>query len=260
MRYYGGKSRIGKEISKIIIKLLKDFNIKIYIEPFCGALGVLHHIGEYQLSTKDIDINIYASDINKDLIMLWKEVQKEVPYYNITKNRWIQLKNSKSHSAERAFAGFGCSYRGQWFSGFIQDYDKKYNCSDVTYKSLVKIQSKIKLVEFKYSDYRGIFKKLLKNKESSVLVYCDIPYEGTENKFNQNYDNFDYIEFWNYVKKLAHKGIIILVSSYSAPPDFTCIFSKKINNGINIKHYQKKEIYDKLFIYNPNQSQVYKLK
>jgi len=66
MKYLGGKHKIGKEISTILKDIGKKNNIKTYIEPFCGSLGVMKHMTE--------DFKCKASDNNKDIIIMWKEV------------------------------------------------------------------------------------------------------------------------------------------------------------------------------------------
>lgn len=67
MKYMGSKSRIVDNILPIIQERLRDYNIKTYIEPFCGGCNVIDKV---QCDTK------IASDNQKYLIALLKNVQE----------------------------------------------------------------------------------------------------------------------------------------------------------------------------------------
>jgi len=219
MRYYGGKARTGKEIAKILKEFVSD--TKGYIEPFCGALGVMRHMSEY---------NCYASDGCKDLIMLWKEVQEdkfEKP--EMTEEKWEELKESKIPSALRAYAGFGCSFGGQWFKGYAQKYSKVRNYNDSTYNGIQKIKHNIKKVKFSHRDYKKHHKKI---ENGGYLIYCDPPYTNSFQNHKGSTHGFDHQEFWNTMRKWTRWGNIVVVSERSAPKDFKCIWSKSLHNSV----------------------------
>lgn len=44
MKYMGSKSRIVDNILPIIQERLRDYNIKTYIEPFCGGCNVIDKV------------------------------------------------------------------------------------------------------------------------------------------------------------------------------------------------------------------------
>ena len=88
MRYLGGKNRLGKEISQVLKEYGEKHKLKKYIEPFCGSLGVaIHMVDNY---------NVHVSDIQKDLILLWKAIQNDTFKYprNVSKRTWLKYKNS----------------------------------------------------------------------------------------------------------------------------------------------------------------------
>ena len=62
MKYMGSKSRIVDNILPIIQERLRDYNIKTYIEPFCGGCNVIDKV---QCDTK------IASDNHKYLIEMF---------------------------------------------------------------------------------------------------------------------------------------------------------------------------------------------
>lgn len=65
--YQGGKKRIGKKIYNII-EILDEYFFenekRPYFEPFIGMGGVMKYFGEQN------NRELYASDINKDLIIM----------------------------------------------------------------------------------------------------------------------------------------------------------------------------------------------
>ena len=71
MKYLGGKQRLGKHLAPILKGLIeKNPNLSYYLEPFCGALGVLRNM-------TDIGLPIYASDYHPDLIALFIAIQND---------------------------------------------------------------------------------------------------------------------------------------------------------------------------------------
>lgn len=202
MRYLGGKNRLGKEISHILKEYGKKHKLKKYIEPFCGSLGVaIHMVDEY---------NVHISDIQKDLILLWKAIQNDTFKYprNVSKRMWLKYKNSNEPSAMRAFVGFGCSFGGKWFSSFAEDYNtNRISICNGTVSGLKKITNKIKLIKkIKHQSYE-------KWKPVNCLIYCDPPYKNTT-KYTA-VSNFNHYKFWNKVREWS-KNNIVIVSEYTA--------------------------------------------
>ena len=237
MKYLGGKIRLGREIAEVLMRYAPPGTVNGYLEPFCGALGVTLHMVEHY--------NCVVSDINKDLIMLWKEVKSGKFEYptRVSKETWLRYKHSKSPSAMRAFIGFGCSYNGMWFSTYAQDYSKN-NCilqcknSIEKIKPLIKKIKKIQCCSYDYWEPKG------------YLIYCDPPYKDT--KRYRGTPLFEYEKFWNIIREWS-KCNIVIVSEFKAPKDFKCIWKKTmkfslINKDMNI--YDNK--IEKLFIYEPN--------
>ena len=168
MKYFGGKSRIGKLIATFILNYLDHNNIKYtkYVEPFCGCLGVLSHISADNRFT-----SIYASDIHPDLILMWKGLQNGTfnPPLKMPKSAWEKLRNKKEHSALRAFAGFLCSFNGQFFSSYAKNSDRIH--SEVGRRNLIKMKNIITTVTFANHSY-----KMLTSKLNNCVIYCDPPY------------------------------------------------------------------------------------
>lgn len=240
MRYFGGKSKLGKILTNVIISYLheKGINTKetIYIEPFCGALGLMKYIVDYFEKC-------YANDLCKDLIMLHKQV-KSGTFKNpkITKEKWMEYKFTNKSSAERAFAGFGCSFGGSFFNGYINDSTN----NDMTYSSIIKMKSKIQKITFSNKDYYDFLKCFKFESNKKYVIYFDPPYKNTS---CQPWPEFDSNKFWTIVKKLgSYKNITVIVSEKSAPPEFKSIFKINRRNGMHNITTDKVEIQEYLFV------------
>ena len=80
----GSKSRIVDNILPIIQERLRDYNIKTYIEPFCGGCNVIDKV---QCDTK------IASDNHKYLIEMFKNINQiqNLPEF-ITKEHYSDVR------------------------------------------------------------------------------------------------------------------------------------------------------------------------
>jgi site-specific DNA-adenine methylase len=132
--YSGGKAKIGKEIAREIEKLEFKLNWKNkkYFEPFCGMLGVARHFahgprrGRKKFETRDpvggerSSRRVIANDANKDIILMWKKIKRgwNLPSKCCTRKKFLELKHSTVHSAERGFYGVACTYSGIFYAGY----------------------------------------------------------------------------------------------------------------------------------------------
>lgn len=243
IRYYGGKGNHGRQIAAVIMKLLSKLNIEslgssqnathttdsgnssnsrnvVYIEPFCGALGVLRYMSAYVKKC-------YANDVCKDIAILFRQV-KAGSFQNpqIDKDKWTHYKTSNKPSAERAFAGFGCSFGGVWFNGYISNKEN----NDMTYSSLVRLTPKLQNTIFSDKSYDDLLGNFNFKNDTTYIIYMDPPYEGT---CNLPWGGFDSVSFWKIARKLSTRpNVHVLVSEISAPEDFKCVYKFKRSNGM----------------------------
>ena len=239
MRYLGGKKKLGKEIASVLSHYGDPNKVDGYIEPFCGSLGVMVHMVDKGYKT------CKAYDSCKDLILLWKALKADKFKFpkSVSERTWLRYKNDKKPSAMRAFIGFGCSFGGIWFSGYAQKYYKNYENrtpalieSIQSTKNLIPFIKKINIIGCKdYKQHR------LKNH----LIYCDPPYSNTVGYKAVNTFNND--EFWNKVREWS-KNNIVIVSEYTAPKDFKCIWTKKRKIGMS-RYLSRKSVKDNLYMY-----------
>lgn len=212
MRYLGGKSKIRKEIAKIINSEL--CNTESYFEPFVGGGWILQEI-----TCK----NRIASDGNKALITMYKELQKGwMPPDFVSESDYVKYKNTQDESDPMtAFVGFGCSFAGKWFGGYARSEGK--NCYAKTSKnSLMKQLPLIKDVRFiygMYEDYEPI----------NHVIYCDPPYADTTQY--GAFKGFDSDRFWENMREWSKRNTVF-VSEYKAPKDFVCVLEIKSQMGM----------------------------
>lgn len=232
MSYQGGKQQIGKKIHEVI-SILEEYlyDEKLdYIEPFVGFCGVIKHFAV------ESDRKCFATDLNKDIILMWKALQKGwKPPTKCSKNYYENLKVSNKNSAERGFIGVACSYAGIFFVGYRghQTFNgKQVSSAAMTSRSILKITEKIKNVNFmnpmSYTRLRP----------NNKLIYCDPPYES--NKYPSKFFEFDSEKFWNTMRKWS-KNNLVVVSERNAPKDFKKIWCENIQVNYNRKQTEHKE-------------------
>ncbi len=234
MKYQGSKARIAKDISPIINKLIKDNNIKVYVEPFVGGANMIEHI--------ECDYK-YGFDSNRYLIYFLRAIQcgwNPLEKVNMTRELYQDIKKAPEKYAPEvvALAGFCATYNAKWFGGYAGTVKTKIgtfrNYYEEAVKNVLKQAERIKNIIFAEADYKRLA-------VTNALIYCDPPYEGTTGYHN----SFDHQAYWEWVRKMSENNIV-LCSEYSAPPDFECIWQKQLTTTLD-KSSRSKAV-EKLFI------------
>lgn len=228
----GSKSRIVDSILPIIQQRIKDYNIKTYIEPFCGGCNVIDKV---LCDTK------IASDKQKYLIEFLKNVDKVKDFPDeISREHYSEVRtcfNEKCDKYEDWYIGaigFLASYNGRFFDGgYAQtNYSKSKTTEHVIVRNYYKEAkenvleqlSRLKDIQFQCCDYDYY------SDCQDCLIYCDIPYQGTKQYGSSK--NFDYEKFWSWARTMSEKNVV-LISEHNAPSDFECIWSQEINRTID---------------------------
>lgn len=233
----GSKSRIVDEILPIIQQRIEDYNIKTYIDPFCGGCNVVDKV----VCDRKI-----ASDNQKFLIELLKNVEKVKGLPDeISREHYSEVRdcfNKGLHKFENWYIGaigFLASYNGRFFdggySGIVQTkIGTERNYYKEAKENLIEQIPRLQNIEFKNVDYQ--YYTLFED----CLFYLDPPYKG-----KKQYDSskcFDYDKFWNWCKHMSEKNIV-LISENDAPDDFECIWKqgvkRTIDNNKRIKAVEK---------------------
>lgn len=238
INYLGSKQRIAKDIVPILQKYIDDNNIDTYYEPFVGGANVIEKI-----KCK----NRIGNDIHKYLIAMWRKIQDGWDFpLHISEEEYHKVRTHKDDFPDYyvGLVGFTATFGSKWFNG----YARRKNKGDIPNEALRNIKkqvSQILDVKFLCGDYRNNEYSNIKN----AVVYCDPPYQNTT-KFKTK--PFDYDDFWDWCRKIS-KDNFVFISSYDAPQDFKCIWSKeilmKMNNCDKSYNADKRKRTEKLFIY-----------
>ena len=235
MKYQGGKHKIGTILAKIINDKVNTNIVDGYFEPFCGSLGVFKNMIKYDYK------KYIANDLQPDLILMWKELQRDkldLPD-NFSEELWIKLKTSPSPNELKAVAGYGMSYGGQYFSGYIQKHSN--NSGRDFYKefknSILKIKKQLQRREIEYYN-----KNYYDFKPVNMLIYCDPPYKNTT---GYKVGKFDSDMFWNIMREWS-KNNHVFISEEEAPDDFEVIWEQDKRRTLNSKVREHKT--EKLFV------------
>ena len=246
LKWAGGKGQLLEKIAKHLPQELIEGKIDCYIEPFIGGGAVFFWIAQ------NFDIRkFYLSDINQELILLYKTIQKDVNSlieelkkieneylilneekrkiyffnkrnsYNDFKNQ-IDLKNFEiswfTRSAEIIFLNRTC------FNGLFRVNKKGYfNVPFGNYKNpricnsnnLILASKLLQKATIQYSDFTQI-QNLATPK---TFVYFDPPYRPlTKTASFKSYSQFDFNDdeqkrLASFYQKLHHQGTKLMLSN-----------------------------------------------
>ncbi len=226
-------------------------NINIYYEPFCGSCSVMFQL----LNSKNIKVNKYiCSDINNDLINLWKLIQKYPnKLYEDYKMRWyelnslpnIDLKNEYYYLTRDNFNKTKDTYLFYFltrtcFNGLIR-YNKKLEFNSPFHFSrpgidpnklkpiIFQWSEKIQNVEFKCCSYQEI------QGNKGDFIYCDPPYAANKTIY---YGKMNHNEFFNWLINLKC-AYCFSYDGLSGVNDYTHDVPKDIYSN---HYYMNKEI------------------
>lgn len=119
MRYSGGKSRIAKRLSEVMLPIAKAEGLDTYIEPFVGGGAMGAVMG------KHFD-HAHYSDVHEDLILMWQALHRGDEFPDeVSEDEYQALKNAEP-SAFRGLVGFGASFGGKWFGGYARGNSVNY--------------------------------------------------------------------------------------------------------------------------------------
>ena len=215
MRYLGGKQRISKEIANVILTLSPQRDVSYY-EPFVGGGSMCVKLAPHFKQS-------FAGDTHEDLILLYKALQMGwLPPDYISEDDYKILRAAPP-SALRGFAGFGYAFGGDWFRGYSKD-KRGYDYAGAAKRAALRDAASLGNVLFIRADYR-----IFSIPEKLSVVYCDPPYAGTS---DYSVGRFDSAAFWDEMRRWRANGAHVYVSEYSAPPDWTPVWRRRVNRAI----------------------------
>jgi len=220
MQRLGSKKRLAPKLWETIVKHVPITDETYFVDLFCGGCGMASYV---PLKNK------IANDKSKPLIAYLRKIVKDTSWLpkenNITKEEYEHMRENQHLYPlyQLGYVGNNYSFNGQYFQGFA-NYKNNANIALRAYKSAVKDAEALKNVKIYNRDYKNV------PIPPKSIVYCDIPYKGTA-KYNDIDEEFDYDEFYRYVKKLRKQGHYVFISEYTT----------EVPNGIvEIGQYKRK--------------------
>lgn len=201
MRYVGGKTRVSKWVAEQIAAAKGERTH--YLEPFVGSGAVFERVATTFVTSA-------AGDAHTDLMMMWQAlVDGWDPPEHVSRDEYAALKLAEP-SALRGIVGFGASFSGKWFGGYVDSvYDKHHDRMTKPYlqaarRSVLKTAVSMKSSDLRccgYADWEP---------DANTVVYCDPPYAGTLGYSGTS--KFDSAAFFATAAKWADNGALVIIS------------------------------------------------
>lgn len=248
MRYQGSKARIIKPIKHIIENVCpKDYT---FVDMFMGGANVICDINIENKIGNDINTFVYHlwNDVKKGTFIAPSELSKQ-QYYSMKLDA-IKWGGKRYKKSLLGYVSTSCSFGGSPWNGYASFNPKKnenhileaYNSFNKQVSNFINLDT----TTFTNKSYNDL---IIPNKS---FIYCDPPYRNTK-----GYKvDFDFNQFDNWIRQEVNNGKIFLISEYSMPNDFICIWSKTLQDGMN-KGVVGKTKCEKLFVHK---SQAYLFK
>jgi len=196
MRYFGGKTKIAKQISGYI----NTHTHTHYAEPFCGACNIAIHV--------DCD-NKLLNDKHKYLIAMFQALQKGwIPPQIVTEEDYYNAKKNQEREPWLAgFVGFACSFAGKWWGGYARD-GKEGNYALRGHNSILKKMKALCMATFTSKDFTEL-------DYTNTLIYADPPYRNTTQYCKSILGTFNYDLFLSWAREQNKKeGNVVFISEY----------------------------------------------
>lgn len=200
MRYLGGKSRIAKDVARVVSPR------GLWWEPFVGGGSVTPHLAKYYPEG-------LASDVHPALIALYQNVQARGVGWlpaEVTQEQYQDAKTLPDTDPIKAFVGFGCAFGGKWFGGYARRAGSKEFANEAARTARSLTRCVVPAVQYRRLD----FLEIPAVPEVFETLYCDPPYQGTE---PYQVAEFDTAAFWRRAQDWATAGSRVFVSEYTAP-------------------------------------------
>lgn len=232
MRYMGGKSRIAKELTAVM--LAQSPGRSVYVEPFLGGGAVAAHMGQH------FEIAQY-SDFHEDLMLMWASVLDGwVPPTDVTYEEYQAERYAATPSARRGFVGYGCSFGGRWFEGYARYKETNFakSSSGVVVKQRQGMTPARDFKAFAASFFD------LETPPPGAVAYMDPPYANT--KGYSKMGAFDSVRFWVQAQEWAESGVDVYVSEYAAPAGWTAVWEKQVTQQLDPRKDRERPV-ERLF-------------
>jgi DNA adenine methylase len=219
MRYWGGKARLAKPISKILTDLADSVLIHTYWEPFVGSGNVIAQMPD--------SFKRRGSDISCIIAALKGAVAGHVFPTEISKNEFKAALNLPDTDPNKAFIRHAMGFSGNFWGRYCPNRPDRHH-GETTLRGLMRKANKLLNVELVQEPYNVFTPK------EPTLIYCDPPYAGTVQygpKENKTY--FDSGLFWAWAERMSSLGHVVVVSEYAAPETWKVLWEKRVQRCVS---------------------------
>lgn len=188
--------RLGNK-SKLAGELLKHFpEHKLYVEPFFGAGGMFFNKPKVKYNiVNDVDSDVFnlfnvVSTRKGDL----EEMMRIMPVHNELLDYWKEnVETCEIRKALRFVFLSNFTYMGAGASMCFGTENPK----GIFYKRLNETFDLIHDVQFSNKDFRVFFTQLRPKNANITFIYCDPPYLGTDDNYEQSFSEKDSFDLFN---------------------------------------------------------------
>ena len=231
MVYLGSKKKYVKDIAPIINNYIKENQIEIFIDCFCGGANLADSINCNTVICNDLSPTLIAlhQQMQSDSSVIPKHGDRE--WWDIANAEYRRLLSNFSKDLEiwkqESFIPLWKIGAIEWYSsysrgGFQKGYAKSTATRDYyneAYRNHLK-QSQTdnyKKIQFVQGDYRQLEIPI------NSLIYCDSPYKSTQGYMIEK--DFNFNEYYNWLREKS-KFNPIFISEQSMPDDFKIAWEK----------------------------------
>lgn len=241
MVYLGSKAQIADWLIPILNKIILDYNITEYFEPFVGGANVIDKIKcERRV----------GNDKNKPLIALLETARDNFDIIPKDGNKeWFDLARAiyTGKSTEKmddyliGAIGWLAGYSGKGLVGsYANDSGTRHYYTE-RYNNLKAQAPNLQGIEFICNDYQKL------EIPDNSLIYCDPPYQGTTGYGYAWERSFDYDIYWDWIREKS-KNCYVICSEEAFPSDFIIIAMQNKKRTVAQTNRQIKV--EKLGVYN----------
>jgi len=246
LKWAGGKGQLLDKFKELYPQQLKQREIKNFYEPFLGSGAVFFDIAQnYEIESA------YLYDINEELILTYKVIQKDVTklldFLHRYEKNYLKLDKKQrqeffydqrtNYNLQRFNIDYD-KYSEQWFPRAAQfiflnrtcfnglyrvnskgefnspagDYDNPTICDE---QNLLAVHQILQIAEIKKADYRQVVTDL----KHKSFVYFDPPYRPISKTANfksyskHNFTDNEQIELSRLFREIDKKGIKVMLSN-----------------------------------------------